>query len=471
MTSGRIVLAGPARRVAIVAGVVIALFAAAIAIMLWRYADVQDAYRRALAHRTGIERVEGAREMLHERGLEVTEAVADGAQPDEAELADSAARYQRFARASGEDQDLALHAAAARRFRELTTGPEQAALQASGTPAAERLLAAYVADIDRLETDVLDQIELGDRRNSQRLTASAESTARTGRRTALILGAIAIAGAMLLMAYVVRLLSRLIERIRHAAGTLAAALAGLRSAQTETAAATAEQAAAISEVATTVEELSATAATIAQNAHSANSAAEQTGRTMHEMEGQVQTVSERSLSLGERSQAIGQVLSLLDDIAERTNLLALNAAIEAARAGESGRGFAVVASEVRKLAERSVRSTDSIRELVTAIQDGTNATIMATEQGARQAQEVAELMRTTAEVLDESIQATEQQREAAGQVTTTMLEIRNAAEELAGEQRERTQVTERVDALVQELQRTLAEYGIETNGARPRDGA
>jgi methyl-accepting chemotaxis protein len=189
---------------------------------------------------------------------------------------------------------------------------------------------------------------------------------------------------------------------------------------------------------------------------------------MSEMQDHVRTISERSLALGERSQRIGEVLTLLNDIAERTNLLALNAAIEAARAGEAGRGFAVVASEVRKLAERSVRSTDSIREIVTAIQDETNATIMATEQGSRQARDVGELMRSTAGVLDDSIQATEQQKDAASQVTSTMLEIRKAAEELAGDQRQRASVTEQVDALVQELEQTLARHGLAASSpARP----
>jgi methyl-accepting chemotaxis protein len=183
------------------------------------------------------------------------------------------------------------------------------------------------------------------------------------------------------------------------------------------------------------------------------------------MQEQVEEISQRSLTLGERSQKIGEVLGLINEIAAQTNLLALNAAIEAARAGEAGRGFAVVATEVRKLAERSIRSTDSIREIITAVQDETNATIMATEQGANQAREVGELMRSTADVLDESIRATDQQREAASQVSSAMSEIRTAAEQFAAEQQARAASAADVERLVGSLEKVLSDHGVAlTNG-------
>jgi methyl-accepting chemotaxis protein len=187
---------------------------------------------------------------------------------------------------------------------------------------------------------------------------------------------------------------------------------------------------------------------------------------MRDMQEKVEAIAERSLTLGERSQKIGEILELINEIAEQTNLLALNAAIEAARAGEAGRGFAVVAAEVRKLAERSIESTGSIREIIEAVQAETNATIMATEQGTRQAREVGELMTSNALMLEESILATQQQKSAADQVADAMVQIREAADSLAAEQAQRTVTSERVEELVVELDRTL--QGVSSNGGPDR---
>lgn len=98
----------------------------------------------------------------------------------------------------------------------------------------------------------------------------------------------------------------------------------------------------------------------------------------------IQTIAELILELSEFIQSISSTIGVVEDIAEQTNLLALNAAVEAARAGEHGKGFAVVTGEIRKLADESKQATTKITSLITDIQQTTNSTVMATEEGTKE---------------------------------------------------------------------------------------
>ncbi len=172
-------------------------------------------------------------------------------------------------------------------------------------------------------------------------------------------------------------------------------------------------------------------------ANKGNEVVHNTINGMDNIREQIQDTSKRIKRLGESSQEIGDIVSLIDDIADQTNILALNAAIQASMAGDAGRGFAVVADEVQRLAERSSSATKQIETLVRAIQNDTNEAVISMEQtttevvrGARLAQdagvaleEIEGVSKVLAALVESITNAAQQQAALGQQISATMTVI------------------------------------------------
>ncbi|MDI1471432.1 methyl-accepting chemotaxis protein [Thermodesulfovibrio sp. 1176] len=231
-----------------------------------------------------------------------------------------------------------------------------------------------------------------------------------------------------------------------------------------------EQASQAHQIATASEEMSQTITDIAKNAATASDLATESMKISNE--GQlladsamnvVQSANRSTVelkktidALNSRVEEIGDIVTVIKDIADQTNLLALNAAIEAARAGEQGRGFAVVADEVRKLAERTIKATDEIANKITAVQAESHESIKSMDMTVH---EVAEALKALNEVKKSLNKIAEHAQKVKDQIThiaTATEEQSSASDEVASSAERSRQLSQEVknttDTVVQEVE-------------------
>jgi methyl-accepting chemotaxis protein len=253
-----------------------------------------------------------------------------------------------------------------------------------------------------------------------------------------------------------------------------------------------EQAHRVDETATAMEEMNATVLEVAKSASSAAETADQAKakaedgskvvgqvvKGIEEVQHQSQEMKADMGTLGKQAEGIGQIMNVISDIADQTNLLALNAAIEAARAGEAGRGFAVVADEVRKLAEKTMTATKEVGDAIRGIQDGTKKNIENVERSARTIEEATGLAIKSGEALKEIVTlvestsdqvrsiatASEQQSSASEEINHSIEDVSRISSETSDAMRQSAQAVGEMADQAQILKNLIAEMQAEGGG-------
>ncbi len=249
-----------------------------------------------------------------------------------------------------------------------------------------------------------------------------------------------------------------------------------------------QTASAISEITTTVEEVKQTVSVSSEKARHVNDASQRTVRVSQEgqkavtsaLDGmtrireQMQTVAESILRLSEQSQAIGDIVATVNDLAEQSNMLGVNASIEAAKAGEQGHGFAVVAQEVKTLADQSKQATTQVRTILLDLQKAMNKAVLVTEEGGKAVDNgysQAELSGTSIRSLAESIEesagaalqiATSSQQQMVGmdQIAEAMENIKQASQDNVAGTRQSEVAAKNLNQLGQNLKEQVARFRL-----------
>ncbi|EFL87195.1 hypothetical protein HMPREF1022_01576 [Desulfovibrio sp. 6_1_46AFAA] len=276
------------------------------------------------------------------------------------------------------------------------------------------------------------------------------------------------------------------EGMLSAAGQLEEVAAVLSSASTQLSAqieqsdrGAAESATRLSEAATAMNEMNATVQEVARNAGSASSASAETkekaeagAQVVEKAVRSIEDVHQMSLALkgdmaqlNEHARDISRIMAVISDIADQTNLLALNAAIEAARAGEAGRGFAVVADEVRKLAEKTMASTNDVGNAITAIQESTAKSMTGVDNAVERIGEANELASRSGAALEEIVAtvvatgdqvnaiatASEEQSAASEEINQSIVQVNDMSRQTAGAMAEASKAVSDLAAQAQRL--------------------
>ncbi len=267
----------------------------------------------------------------------------------------------------------------------------------------------------------------------------------------------------------------LAQQIQGSSIEVASAANSVNEIASELASGSSEQAASVVEITAAMEELARTASQIADNAASqadlaqtaeesgtaGQGAVEEAVDGIEEVKKRISGIASRAEILGTRSKEIYRVLDLITEIAQETHILSLNAAIEAAAAGDHGRRFSVVADEVRRLAQRSQESVESVRNLLDEFAGSIRATVVATEEGSKEAGRVLERARSaasaiedlrgassdTARVAREISLATQQQNAASDEVVLTLKEVSQVVQRMADGLKHFTETADRLNRL------------------------